>query len=1459
MKSNLEYEPPSVPIAPSNPRLPSVVALAFVLLLSWSLPAGAGRSITEIARLSDSDRVDRPRILAYIEACSSLGLRREAAEFLEKRIDLGEITREESAPLFEEILANPTGQTDPETLLAVSGTALRAGVRTPMILYANGTALRLAGRLSDGAAVLAQVGRQSPLFPYAMYGLGQIAAESGDENGALDLVRRAREAVEELPGGEFLAERAMRSEAELLLSAGRFAESAPLFKRLLVKGADLYSSLGAALSGNDNASPAPVPPPEVLAGLSSRQRILYCLLMEGLSRKRGRFESAIGYLDRAYEEFGTLASSLPRLSAETPKRNGTEEFLSRQIAAHRSLRQTLLAGTSGADASATRAGLVELMAQLLVLDHSILRARGAAPPTSPAPGTQGVSPDEIDAIILRIERAALDGDDVDRLVEEQARKLELLENLAHPIQRYRMLARLEKAQSEIHEIEARIRERREPIARPGRGGAEPSASRLFADLGRFLSELEALRLVAEESRDITRKHFNILREKETDARRDAIARMSRETLAFDNDRFVALIAASRALDDRARVISRERERKELLGLRSAILRRLVDSLAARAVSLAERQPPGWSQAYWTAVERGTSLLGGDQLSPRERIECAIRIGTVLARGNARWETFPGRPAGERESRLAAALLPTLAEGARSGDLREESRYVLTIVRMFLKDGDAVATARQFLATSPGSPYAGDIAVRLGHASLLAGREAEAMAFYRAAADAANLDAAAAARYMIGWDRLRRGDAEGAAQELSLPLSDPSFSCGDPSPFERSVLAVGVNAWLELPSDRLTSYPPVRDGKCGGMLLLTSLGENEERRGETIRAAKVFDALAARYPANRAAIGYETRAVEDLFRAGRDEEALSRAVGLKRKYGLAAPTGSPLSPEREKARNELSEMVASFAERKYEEGIRSGSASALSLSVTAMEQLPDLRDDGGSPDKDAELLLKRAIALIRSGKREEGIPLLLELIGEPRDDAIGERAALVYADTTIGAFERKEETAEEAEYSLSFLVEDFPSEKAAALACRAAAAFLRAGEYERAARTAEAVETSEAATKDLAARARLIRAEAFLFGGNPGAARAGADAILGDRARNLGPEVRARAKDVFLLASLKEAEASAARKDWKVAAARWEELGRRFPDAPEAPLYSFRAFRAYRLAGDTEGVARVGFPFLKTFPRREETVEIAGVLAPYLVERKQYLEAADLYASVATSIPGHAQSGRFLFFAARLANDHGDPEAAKKRFAAYGVRYSSPRWMSVYASLAAGLLDWNGRKTKAGIRELEAGLRRMAEGVEPEATGALNELAAKARMAIGEYWSEQFRAWRLAAPLEKSLAIKDRFFRRALAEFETTEREAPLELAVAASGLSGDLFVDFGKSILASEIPKAVKGADREQYREALRTRARSFFERAMDTYSGALDRLEAEDGPSDLAVPIRQRLEEAQRLLAGDPARGETQ
>ena len=298
------------------------------------------------------------------------------------------------------------------------------------------------------------------------------------------------------------------------------------------------------------------------------------------------------------------------------------------------------------------------------------------------------------------------------------------------------------------------------------------------------------------------------------------------------------------------------------------------------------------------------------------------------------------------------------------------------------------------------------------------------------------------------------------------------------------------------------------------------------------------------------------------------------------------------------------------------------------------------------------------------------------------------------------------------------------------------------------------------------QARLLQAEAAVFEGEAAASREKAALALADTGG--AGDAGARAKDLYLLSSLKEAEGKEAAGDLLGAAAVLEEVSARFPGAPEVPIYLLRAMRLYAKGGDAEGAIRSGLRFRKDFPRREESAEVVGMVGPLLEAKKDFAGAGELYEAVAERFPKGEAAPRFLFHAARLAEQYGPPEAAGKRFNAYRARYANPRWKWTYATLYTGLADWRQGETKASIRRMEEGLRKADAGVEEEVPGEFAELAGKVRIAIGENWAEQFRKTRLLVPLDKSLAIKDRFFRRALGAFEKAESEAPLEVALQAS-------------------------------------------------------------------------------------------
>jgi len=541
---------------------------------------------------------------------------------------------------------------------------------------------------------------------------------------------------------------------------------------------------------------------------------------------------------------------------------------------------------------------------------------------------------------------------------------------------------------------------------------------------------------------------------------------------------------------------------------------------------------------------------------------------------------------------------------------------------------------------------------------------------------------------------------------------------------------------------------------------------------------------------------------------------------------------------------------------FDEGLRSGERSTMALAKKGLDRYFAVREKGLAGE-DAELELKWAVASLKAGDRTSGIRILEGLV-ENNSGPVGERAGILHAETMIAGYERNEESADGIERSVLHLLRGFPSENSVSLAHRAASMFLGAEQYERAFRIAEEVEKSSAVSKRDLLQARLIRAESSLFLQNLTGARNIAESILEEGSAEPGANAEAmgRARDLYLLASLKEVEARAANRDFSGSARILENLGERFPATPDSPSYMVRAMRLYRLGEDAEGAIRMGMSFLRKFPGRKEALEIAGTLGPILTERKEFPRAADLYATVAERFPKDDLAHEYLFLAARISEDHGDSEGARKRYSAYRSRYSNPRWRTAYATLSLGFLAANGGELRTAIREMEEGLRKADAGVEKDAPFEFHRLAGRARIAVGEYWAEQFRKVRLIVPLERNLAIKDRYFRRALALFDKARTQAPIEEAIDASRRSGDLHVEFGRAILDSQRPGDLRETEREEYEQALNDRARTFFARAQDGYARALDRLVAEQGPSDLAGSIRERIVETQRLLA-EPVRGQ--
>lgn len=1405
-----------------------VVLVALTLrLLSAPAPADASATLPEMARLEAADRLDRIQVERLARWYGTLGLAREAAEFVERRIRAGDLSREEAAPIFERIVRDGSRGGNGDALLAACDASLRNGKAGSEVLSACADGLRLDGRLDAATTLLSRIGPRNPSFPDARYAMGQIAVMRGNLRGALEIFRDLKR--ESAAGGrEALAARAALAEADLLVMAGEPRE---------------------ATTGKAPAAPADDPSP--------RGRVVRWIRAGDTALGRAEIDEAVLAYRRSLEEATAFFSSrLPSGAGTIREMSGPPDTFRSLLDAHE-VAERLVARNTTPGASPPAAEVRSLLADLLALGFFLDRADGSLPPLSSSPRAPFLSPARSDAIFGMIEQNTFGGMDIGRLLAKSGESVEVFENIAHPIRRYRSLADLEGRQATMEMLAGRAARSREALAASLNSGEHREILPVLRSLDAYLRDLDALRAAWDETGDLVRRCFDIFpRERGRETIDDAAGAAARKGMALESAGTVDLRRFVRDLEQRARSVAREREERELRSLRAVAARRSVESLVGQASRLEEKRSEDWEARFWRALGDAVAILQTEAIDREFRADSAVRIGSLVAGRLPRWERFPERVPHGPEEALIRKLIPMFDCRAGDGGCDGGALWVSSLLRWRIGDPGAAVAAREFLAKASASPMAGHVALRLGHDALRARRWREAGDAYRDAAGHGPAEVAAAARFMLGWLAFKEGDADRALRELALALPASLAARPDLRALEDDVVSLAVRCWLEAPGERLPAYGPIRDRTPLGKRIIAGLATAESRRGRMGRAAELFSAIATLYAGDGDGLTYEIRSVECLSRGGMEREALSGALDLAHRI-----RGRPVSGDaRREARprdgeTALARLLRDLSERRFAEGMRSGRPEAMSEAAGGIEGYFELAGPGFR-DGDIELRMTWAVACLRSGDRARGLRLLEEIRSGGRSGSIAARAALLHADVSIDGFRAGEIPAPTTEESLQVVFRHFPGEKAPDLAMRAAIAFLDAGDAARAARAAAAVEGSGKATPGMRAEARLVHARALLASGDVSGARLKAAEVLATPPGASDSDVRTHARDVFLLATRKDAAAKAAAGDRIAAAALLEELPARFPDLPDAADRLLDALSYYRDASDAEAALRTGSAFLRLFPDRIECLDVAATIGPLLEERGRGTEAARLYARTSDLFPQDEKGRRFLFRAARLAEEEGDWEGAQRWYAAYAGRYGKPRGVAADAVLSAGLLAWRGKNSPEAIRAIEKGLRLAESASGAEAPPGLDERVDRARIAVGDYWAGRFRQIRLVEPLDRSLARKQRCFRSALAAYDAASRSASLDVRMEASRSSGDLFVEFGRAILDSQRPRGMEAGEREIYESALSARSRKYVERALEDYSAALEHLKEEGMPADLAEPFQQRVAAASRMLATPPEAG---
>ena len=306
---------------------------------------------------------------------------------------------------------------------------------------------------------------------------------------------------------------------------------------------------------------------------------------------------------------------------------------------------------------------------------------------------------------------------------------------------------------------------------------------------------------------------------------------------------------------------------------------------------------------------------------------------------------------------------------------------------------------------------------------------------------------------------------------------------------------------------------------------------------------------------------------------------------------------------------------------------------------------------------------------------------------------------------------------------------------------------------------------------------------------------------------------------------KQGEAARETEDHKTAAFHFLRVGQVTPTAKIRATAEYDGAAALIALEDWAGAARVLEGFRALFPGHALEADVDKKLAVAYQKDGKPFAAATAYGRIAQRTAETVETrmeaawlSATLFDEAKAA-----PEAARA-YELYVRAYPRPLERAVEAR--ARLVEF--ARASGDRNRLSLWLRETVsadDGAGNQRSERSKALAAKASLELGQMAATDVRAVRLTLPVERSLPAKQKAMEGAIQWLGKAAGYDYAEITTAATFELGQLYQEFGRSLMDSERPRNLSELEREQYDLLLEEQAFPFEEKAISTHEANLKRI----------------------------------
>jgi tetratricopeptide (TPR) repeat protein len=249
-------------------------------------------------------------------------------------------------------------------------------------------------------------------------------------------------------------------------------------------------------------------------------------------------------------------------------------------------------------------------------------------------------------------------------------------------------------------------------------------------------------------------------------------------------------------------------------------------------------------------------------------------------------------------------------------------------------------------------------------------------------------------------------------------------------------------------------------------------------------------------------------------------------------------------------------------------------------------------------------------------------------------------------------------------------------------------------------------------------------------------------------------------------------------------------------------------------GDWAGAAAALEDFRRQQPTHALAADVPARLAAAYLELRQWDRAALELERMAETLADPAAARDARWQVAELQARAGDRPAEKRALERYLARHPAPLAPAIEARHRLAAMARSAGDRRAELAWTRALMEAERAGGD-ERTPRTMTLGALALLELTQPTLEACRQVALKEPLQRQLKLKQTRLEQALAALQQVADYGVAEAVTAAAFHGAELYRDFGRALMASERPRGLKKAEREQYDVLLEEQAFPFEEKAI--------------------------------------------